>query len=49
MRRMRYSLSTISCFMAVDMDLRAAGLDSGNVWYSRTTDIDAAHRAAGTY
>ena len=46
MRRMRYSLSTISCFMAVDMDLRAAGLDSGNVWYSRTTDIDAAYRVA---
>ena len=25
------------------MDLRAAGLDSGNVWFSRTTDIDAAY------
>jgi phytoene dehydrogenase-like protein len=46
MRRMRYSLSTLSCFLAVDMDLRAAGLDSGNVWYSRTTDIDAAYRLA---
>jgi phytoene dehydrogenase-like protein len=46
MRRMRYSLSTLSCFLAVDMDLRAAGLDSGNVWYSRTPDIDAAYRVA---
>jgi len=45
-RRMRYSLSTLSCFLGVDMDLRAAGLDSGNVWYSRTTDIDAAYRLA---
>jgi phytoene dehydrogenase-like protein len=46
MRCMRYSLSTLSCFLAVDMDLRAAGLDSGNVWYSRTPDIDAAYRLA---
>jgi phytoene dehydrogenase-like protein len=46
MRRMRYSLSTLSCFLAVDMDLRAAGLDSGNVWYSRTPDIDAGYRLA---
>ena len=29
------------------MDLRsAAGVDSGNIWYSRTPDIDAAYRAA---
>jgi phytoene dehydrogenase-like protein len=40
---MRYSLSTISLFMAVDMDLRAAGLDSGNIWFSRTPDIDASY------
>ena len=45
-RRTRYSLSTLSCFLGVDMDLRGAGLDSGNVWYSRTTDIDAAYRLA---
>jgi phytoene dehydrogenase-like protein len=44
--RLRYSVSTLSLFMAVDMDLRAAGLDSGNVWYSRTADIDAAYRQA---
>lgn len=44
--RMRYSLSTLSLFLAVDMDMRAAGFDSGNVWYSRTTDIDAAYRVA---
>jgi phytoene dehydrogenase-like protein len=43
----RYSLSTLSLFLAVGMDLRAAGFDSGNVWYSRTPDIDAAYRMAG--
>jgi phytoene dehydrogenase-like protein len=44
--RMRYSVSTLSLFLAVDMDLRGAGLDSGNVWYSRTPDVDAAYRLA---
>jgi phytoene dehydrogenase-like protein len=44
--RMHYSLSTLSLFLAVDMDLRAAGLDSGNVWYSRTPDVDAAYAYA---
>jgi phytoene dehydrogenase-like protein len=41
--RLRYSVSTISLFLAVDMDLRAAGIDSGNIWYSRTPDIDASY------
>lgn len=45
-RRMRYSVSTLSLFLGVDMDLRAAGIDSGNVWYSRTTDIDAVYAFA---
>jgi phytoene dehydrogenase-like protein len=44
--RTRYSLSTLSLFLAVDMDLRAAGIDSGNIWYSRTPDIDAAYALA---
>ncbi len=43
---MRYSLSTLSLFLGVDMDLRAAGLDSGNIWYSRTPDVDASYRTA---
>ncbi len=46
MRRLRFSVATLSLYFAVDMDLRAAGLDSGNVWYSRTTDIDEAYRYA---
>lgn len=45
-RQLRYSVSTLSLFLAVDMDLRAAGLDSGNIWYSRTPDIDAAYEVA---
>jgi phytoene dehydrogenase-like protein len=44
--RLRYSVSTLSLFLAVDMDLRAAGLDSGNIWFSRTPDVDTAYRTA---
>lgn len=44
--KLRHSVSTVSLFLAVDMDLRAAGLDSGNIWYSRTTDIDASYALA---
>ncbi len=39
----RYSVSTLSLFCAVDMDLRAAGLDSGNCWFSRSFDIEAVY------
>jgi len=46
--RLRYSVSTVSLFLASDMDLRAAGLDSGNIWYSRTPDIDAAYDLAAS-
>ena len=45
-QRLKYSISTLSLFMAVDMDLRAAGLDSGNIWFSRTPDIDAVYALA---
>jgi phytoene dehydrogenase-like protein len=41
--RMRYSICTASLFLATDLDLRALGLDSGNVWYSRTPNIDATY------
>lgn len=44
--RTRYSVSTLSLFLAVDLDLRAAGLDSGNCWFSRTTDIEAVYEFA---
>lgn len=36
----KYSLSCLSLFAAVDMDLEAAGADSGNYWYSATPAIE---------
>ena len=44
--RLRYSLSTLSLFLGVDMDLRKAGMDSGNCWFSRTTDVGASYEFA---
>lgn len=44
--RLRYSHSTLSLFLGVDLDLRAAGLDSGNVWFHRTTDVEAPYAFA---
>lgn len=37
--RMQYSVSTISVFCAVDLDLAAMGYDSGNYWWYRSTDV----------
>lgn len=42
--RVSYSTSALSLFFAVNMDLNAAGLDSGNVWYSQDANIDQAYR-----
>ncbi|HNF94919.1 MAG TPA: NAD(P)/FAD-dependent oxidoreductase, partial [Anaerolineales bacterium] len=36
----RYSTSCLSLFFATDMDLRGAGLDSGNMWYYDHPDVD---------
>lgn len=44
MQRVRMSCSTLSLYLGVDMDLRDAGMTSGNVWYSRDLDIDAIYR-----
>lgn len=35
-----YSTSCLSLFFATDMDLRGAGLDSGNMWYYDHADVD---------
>jgi phytoene dehydrogenase-like protein len=35
-----YSTSCLSLFFATDMDLRAAGLDSGNSWFYEDADVD---------
>ncbi len=36
----RYSTSCLSLFFATDMDLRGAGLDSGNYWFYDHADVD---------
>lgn len=36
----KYSTSCLSLFFATDMDLRGAGLDSGNSWYYSHPDLD---------
>ncbi|MFT3773299.1 MAG: NAD(P)/FAD-dependent oxidoreductase [Minicystis sp.] len=38
-RRMEYSVSMISVFCAVDLDLRRFGYDSGNYWWYRRRDV----------
>ena len=35
-----YSTSCLSLYFATDMDLRGAGLDSGNMWYYDHADMD---------
>ncbi len=42
--RVTYSTSALSLFFAVDMDLRAAGLDSGNFWFYDHADVDGLYR-----
>ena len=43
--RTRYSTSALSLFFATDLDLRGAGLDSGNVWSYTSADVEGAYRA----
>jgi phytoene dehydrogenase-like protein len=42
--RTRYSTSALSLFLATDLDVRAAGLDSGNYWYYPDADIERTYR-----
>ena len=42
--RVTYSGSCLSLFFAVDMDLRAAGLDSGNFWFYDHEDLNSLYR-----
>ncbi|MBT4843218.1 MAG: NAD(P)/FAD-dependent oxidoreductase, partial [Anaerolineae bacterium] len=42
--RVTYSVSALSLFFAVDMDLRAAGLDSGNFWFYDNEDVDGQYK-----
>ena len=45
-RRMEYSVSAVSLFVAVEMDLEAMGYDSGNYWWYRSSDVDGIYRRA---
>ena len=36
-----YSVTSLMLFLVVDMDMRQAGLDSGNIWMLKEPDIDA--------
>ncbi|MBT3336967.1 MAG: NAD(P)/FAD-dependent oxidoreductase [Anaerolineae bacterium] len=42
--RVTYSVSALSLFFAVDMDLREAGLDSGNFWFYDNEDVDGQYK-----
>ncbi len=44
MDRVAFSASALSLFFAVDMDLRGAGMDSGNIWYYSHADVDRIYR-----
>ena len=44
----KYSTSSLSLFFAVDMDLREAGLDSGNFWFYDHEDVDLLYRQGQT-
>ena len=39
----RYSVTSLMFFLTVDMDVRKAGLDSGNIWMMPNRDLDALH------
>ena len=40
LRKTKYSVTSLSLFLTVDMDVAAAGLDSGNIWMIRNKDMD---------
>lgn len=36
----RYSVTSLILFLTVDMDVKAAGMDSGNIWMFKNQDMD---------
>lgn len=40
LNKTRYSMTSLLLFLALDIDPVAAGLDSGNIWYSNEADFD---------
>ncbi|WP_179021249.1 phytoene desaturase family protein [Winogradskyella forsetii] len=41
LNKTKYSCTSIMLFLTVDMDVKKAGLDSGNIWLLSNTDYDA--------
>ncbi|MBK5214726.1 MAG: NAD(P)/FAD-dependent oxidoreductase [Flavobacteriaceae bacterium] len=39
----RYSCTSLMLFLTVDMDLRASGIDSGNIWLMPNEDMDTVY------
>ena len=44
LEKTRYSVSALSLYLAAEMDLRAAGMDSGNYWIYRDNDVEGTYR-----
>jgi phytoene dehydrogenase-like protein len=44
LRKTKWSVSALSLFLAVDMDVKAAGMDSGNFWWYAHDDVDAIYK-----
>ncbi|HEX2684137.1 MAG TPA: NAD(P)/FAD-dependent oxidoreductase [Ferruginibacter sp.] len=40
----RYSVTSLMFFITVDMDVREAGIDSGNIWYMLHEDMDKVYK-----
>jgi all-trans-retinol 13,14-reductase len=43
LNKTRYSVTSLIFFIQVQMDIRQAGLDSGNIWYMKDKDMDQLH------
>jgi all-trans-retinol 13,14-reductase len=41
----RYSVTSLILFLTVDMDVRKAGMDSGNIWMMRNQEMDELFKA----
>jgi phytoene dehydrogenase-like protein len=48
LKRTRWSTSALSLFLASDLDVRAAGLDSGNYWQYPNTDVEDVYQRGMT-
>lgn len=43
LEKTRYSVTSLIFFITVEMDIRKAGLDSGNIWFLPNKDMDELH------